>query len=164
MTNLKKIKIPEGTMRSKVTYLLENYPHLSRADMAEILEKPVSTIYSYVSEIKKTDRRNALKSATKESTAKTKIKAAPQETIKEELPFEEVKEVMPLEVHETVEIEDYPLETTLLEEKHKLPANLEFSLTGVSGELLQRVLYNLLGNSLDASSEYSFVLTLHKTK
>ena len=144
------IKIPEGTLRSQIQYLMDNHPELSRLEMAEILGKGVGTVYSYVHTIKKSQERQAQK---------------------------EQKEVSPMPIFEesSIPVEDTPvIESPPVEEEviewaepkssDNVPNSLDFSLTGVSGDNLQRLLFNLLKNSLSDDGEYSFVLSIEKTK
>lgn len=147
------IVIPEGTLRSKIAYLLETHPDLSRMEMAELLDKTVATIYSYVSEIKKSAKKKAIT----QSKKRTVNKVEPQ-TLKTETQHMKVDSEVVTKVH--------PPHTEKVEVKpsKKSPDTLEFSLVGVNGEQLQLLLFNLLSNSVSDDEEYSFMLTLEKAQ
>lgn len=187
--DITSVTVPEGTLRNRIIYLLEHYPDLTRIQMAELLDKNVGTIYSYVSDIRKSqERQKALgkKSVVKESTATLSdenlnavIETLQNEKKKAEMTTEE--ETPPVEIPHVITqqetelpfdeptatlgpVIEYEDEQKDLQPIKKSPETVELSLTGVNGCHLQTLLFELLKNSVSKHENYSFAFTLEKSK
>ena len=188
--DINSITVPKGTLRNRIIYLLENYPDLTRIEMAEILDKRVGTIYSYVSEIRKTQERQQKKSVVKETTATLSDENLNSviETLKNEKKKPETTTQAPVQqaeppVQATPPVEaqqvelpfdepatmlgpviEYEEEQKSLQPIKKSPETVELSLTSINGSHLQSLLFELLKNSVSTHENYSFAFTLEKSK
>ena len=164
------IRVPEGTLKEKVMYLLEHHPDMPRVDMAKLIGSTASSVHTYVYHIKKEREKRASQGLPPVEAPKLEPEAepandanaladslyrsatelaTPTEPVKFSLPKIEVKS------HEWTPVPEAP-------DAPRAPRNLDLEMDEIRGDQLQKILSDMVMGNIKKEEYYNFRIVMER--